>query len=105
VADADLVFVRETDGGLELVVNFGVFAGRQATPAEVDRLADALLEDADALTIVCEERYNVDRERRANVYQVRVEVPRDSGAARDRLLVTSELWARDCIAERRLITP
>jgi len=35
-----LAFIPETNGGrpIEIVVNFGVFAGRAASPAEIDRL-------------------------------------------------------------------
>lgn len=77
-------------------------AGREATPAEVDRLGDALLEHVDTAKIVCEQRTEIDRERRAGVYQVRVELP-ESGGTRDALVGTVDAWARDCIAERRLI--
>ena len=39
-----MIFVEKRDGHPELVVNFGVFSGREATEAEVYRLAQSLLE-------------------------------------------------------------
>ena len=38
-------------------VNFGVFAGRNATQAEIDDLARALHDDVESFTIVAEERH------------------------------------------------
>ncbi len=105
VTDPTLVFAADGADGVELVVNFGVHAGREATPAEVERLADELLGVADALEIVCEHRYEIDRERRASVYQVRVDLPFAAAANRDAIAETVERWARDCIADRRLATP
>lgn len=58
MSQPELVFLSPgSDGMAELVVNFGVYSGRQATPAEVERLARRLLEDVDAVEIVCEQRY------------------------------------------------
>ena len=46
-------FVREHDDpGIEIRVNFGVFAGRHATPAEIDELALALREASDDFDFV-----------------------------------------------------
>ena len=100
-----LVFVNEEAEGLEVVVNFGLFAGREATPAEVDRLAEALLPDLDAIDVVCEHRYRFDRHGEAAVYQVRVHVRPEDGELRDSILETIEEWARDCFADRRLLSP
>lgn len=102
-----LVFVSDRDGGLELVVNFAVYGGREATPAEIDRLGDALLARCERFEVVCETRYGFDREHRASVYRIRVEIPGDARPRVDEEAVraTVEDWARDCIDERRLITP
>jgi hypothetical protein len=81
-----------------------MFAGREAKPAEVGRLGEILLRHAGTVEVVCEEPYRFDRER-ANVYQGRVDVPRDVGVAPDELAAAVEEWARDCLTERRLITP
>ena len=100
--EPELTLVND-DGGI--VVNFGVFSGREATPAEIDRLAQELLADVDAGEIVAEQRVRFDREMEATVYQVRIEIPPDQ---RDRLVAavtTANDWARSCIAERRLLAP
>ncbi|MDQ4095691.1 MAG: hypothetical protein M3174_05765, partial [Actinomycetota bacterium] len=44
---------------LEIRVNFGVFAGRDATPAELDELARALLAEVGEVSIVAEQRHEV----------------------------------------------
>jgi hypothetical protein len=105
VAEPALVATRETDGNLELVVNFGMFAGRDATAAEVERLAGALLEDLESVEIVCENRYEFDREREGSVYQVRVVVPREGERLIGELAEKTETWAADCIADRRFLSP
>jgi hypothetical protein len=99
-----LVFVDDAEGDadLELVVNFGIFAGREATPAEVERLAGALLEELESVEIICEQRYEFDREVEATVYRVRVEPPPGSAGRLADLREIVETWARDCIGERRL---
>ena len=105
MADPALVATRETNGELELVVNFGMFAGRDATAAEVERLAAALLDDLDAVEIVCEHRYEFDREREGSVYQVKVVVPREGERLAGTLAEKTEAWATECIADRRFLSP
>ena len=105
VAEPALVAMRERDGDLELVVNFGIFAGRDATAAEVERLAGALLDDLEFVEIVCEHRYEFDREREGSVYQVRVVVPPEGERLVGSLAEKTEAWATDCIADRRFLSP
>ena len=100
MSDADVVSVNEKAGGLELVVNFGLLAGREATPAEVDRLAEALLPDLDSVEVVCEQRYRFDRRTEASVYHVKVVVPPEDADLRDSLVEVVEDWVRDCAAGR-----
>jgi len=91
-------------------VNFGMFAGRGATPAEIDRLAEWLLEEVGDVSIIAEERHEIDANVEASVHQVRIEVASESvpadGAARDRIehriLERAEHWARACIADRHV---
>jgi hypothetical protein len=90
---------------LEVVVNFGLFAGRDATRAEIDRLAARLLPYVGGLSIVAEERHQFEDEIEAFVYVVRVEVPADrvdgdAGALERRVVAHAEAWARDCFADR-----
>lgn len=97
----ELVFLSPTsDGLLELVVNFGIYAGREATPAEVERLARTYLAGVDPLEVVCEQRYEFAGEAEATVYRIRVFAPRASGGA-EPLREAVAAWAADCIDERR----
>jgi hypothetical protein len=94
--------------GLEIRVNFGVFAGRDATPAELDELAHALVPELDDVSVVSEQRHEVGEEVEASLHQVRVEVPDDRLPADpeereelcDRLLEAVTAWAEACIADR-----
>lgn len=102
-----LVFVgaAEEEADVELIVNFGVFSGRQATPAEVERLAQTLLEELESVEIICEQRYEFDREVEATVYRVRVEVPPGDARRTPELREMIQDWAHECIGERRVIGP
>jgi hypothetical protein len=100
-----LVFAREKEGKPELVVNFGVFSGREATEAEVYRLAQSLLEEVDSAEIVCEQRYEFDEDTEATVYQVWIELPTDAEPRLGHFRRLIEDWAADCITERRHIVP
>jgi hypothetical protein len=87
----------------QVVVNFGVFAGRDVTQAEVERLGDALLDEVPSFEIVSENRMGFTAEHRAALHRVRVEL-QDGAAPRD-IVPLVEDWAQDCIAERRLAQP
>jgi hypothetical protein len=110
--EAPIAFVaRATEPpGLELRINFGLFAGREATPAEIDQLGEVLLDAAPQVSIVSEQRHEISHESEAALHQVRVELSTDALPANyerlddleQRLVVAAELWARDCIAERHV---
>jgi DNA-directed RNA polymerase sigma subunit (sigma70/sigma32) len=93
---------------LEVRVNFGVVAGRDATAAEIDRLAEWLLDDVGEVSIISEERHEIDAHVEASVHQVRIEVSADDvpadpaarAAIEERILERAEHWARQCVAER-----
>lgn len=95
---------------LEVRINFGMYAGREATPAEIEDLATQLLEKVGSVSIVSEERHEIDDHSEAAVHQVRIEVSTDSlpeerGNREElagRLIETAERWAGACIAERRV---
>ncbi len=99
---------RPDPPGLEIRVNFGVFAGRDATPAEIDDLAAALLEQVGAVSIVSEERHEIDERSEASIHQVRIEIgaeslpadPREIEQLGARVVAAAEQWAESCIAER-----
>jgi hypothetical protein len=98
--------VREAEpSGVEVLVNFGVFAGRRATPAEIDGLAKTLLPKVGEVSIVAEERHEIGGESEASLNQVRIEVtpehlPEDEHILCGRLVEAAETWARACIADR-----
>jgi hypothetical protein len=85
-------------------VNFGVFTGREATQAEIDKLAAWLLDRVEQVTIVSEVRHEIDRHSEAAVHQVRIEVPRLNGGEPELLeawiVEQAEHWAHVCIADR-----
>ena len=95
---------------IEVRVNFGVFAGRHATPAEIERLGAWLLDEVGEVSIISEERHEIDAKVEASVHQVRIEVAPDripgAGLARDeierRILERAEYWAHLCVAERHV---
>jgi hypothetical protein len=100
-----LVFEHEREGRTELVVNFGVFSGREATDAEIDRLARRLLEEVESVEIIAERRYEFDAEMEATVNVVRVVLPpMDDDGERFLLPVVFD-WAQDSIGERSNLVP
>jgi hypothetical protein len=100
--------VEQEPAGLEIRVNFGVFAGRDATTAELEELGRLLVPEAGEVSIVGEERHDVTEDVEVVVHQVRVAVPPeaipDNASERkafcERLVTLAEIWARQCINER-----
>jgi hypothetical protein len=93
---------------LEVRANFGIFAGRDATPAEIDRLAELLLDEVGEVSIISEERHEIDSFAEASVHQVRIEisaerVPADEAkraAIAKRIVARTQSWVQDCAADR-----
>ncbi len=81
-----------------MLVNFGLFAGRAVTPAEIDELAKQLIPEFDHVSIVSEERHELSNQSEVSVQQVRIELP--EGVDADRVVETVERWAQACIADR-----
>jgi hypothetical protein len=114
VAKPTLAFIpdrRAQRPALDVRVNFGIFTGRAPTPAEIDRLAEWLLDIVEAVTIVSEERHEIGGGAEAAVHQVRVElasaavVPYPAEERReleDRLLARCDYWVRECIESHRI---
>jgi hypothetical protein len=105
VTDSTLVFTGEGRADRRLVVNFGVYSGREATEAEIYRLAQSLLDELGSVEIVAERRYEVASDVEATVHQVYIEVPQTAMGQEDRLISLVENWAEDAIGERRASTP
>jgi hypothetical protein len=93
---------------LDVRVNFGVLAGREATPAEIDELARELLPDLPDLTIVSERRYEFGARSEAELHQVRISVPpasllstgHETDDVTHLIVARADRWARAC-ADRR----
>ncbi len=100
--------VDQDPTGLEIRVNFGVFAGRDATSAELEELGKLLVPEAGEVSIVGEQRHEISGDAEVVLHQVRVSVspeivPDDPGARKElceRLVTLAEIWARQCINER-----
>jgi hypothetical protein len=99
---------RHDPPGLEVRINFGIFAGRDATAAEIDRLAEWLIDEVGEVSIISEERHEIDARVEASVHLVRVEVstdqlpadPAERAEVEERILERAEHWARLCVSER-----
>jgi hypothetical protein len=100
--------VAQEPAGLEIRINFGIFAGRDATTAELEELGKLLLPEAGEVSIIGEERHELSEGAEMVLHQVRVAVPPaavpDDGAERkqfcERLVTLAEIWTRQCIKER-----
>ena len=94
--------------GLEIRINFGVFAGRDATTAELEELGQLLLPEAGEVSVVGEERHELADSVEVVLHQVRVSVPPaavpESAAERrhfcEQLVTLAEIWTRQCVNAR-----
>jgi hypothetical protein len=104
MADPALAFIVDPHGPpkLEVRVNFGVFAGRAATPAEIDRLAEWLLDEVGEVSIVSAEHHEIDAHGEAVIHQVRIEVAEGDDALAEKILARAWHWARLCVEERHV---
>jgi 2-keto-4-pentenoate hydratase len=87
--------------GLEVRVNFGVFAQRQATPAEIDDLARALRELVPSFEIVAEERHEFGGDVEAALHQVVVAIAAADDEVAIGVVAAAERWAKECFEVRR----
>jgi hypothetical protein len=85
-----------------------MFAGREATAAEIDDLAAVVLDKVTEVAIVAEDRHEIGEDSEAALHQVRIEVEPDHIPADEheadvlagRLVEAAEAWARGCVADR-----
>ena len=102
------VMTPSTAPAVDVRVNFGVYAGREATQAEIERLAEWLLDEIGEVSIISEERHEFDANVAASVHQVRIEVaadiappePAERLLLEQRILERAEHWAHLCVSER-----
>jgi hypothetical protein len=96
--------------GLAVRVNFGMLTGREATPAEIDELAQALLPEIGAVSIVAEARHEIGEHAESSLHQVVIEVEEDRLPEADedvdrlsaRLVEEAVRWVGSCDAERHV---
>ena len=96
----------QDEPAFEVRVNFGVFAGRDVTPAEIADLALSLRELVPAFSVVAEQRHEFGGAVEAAVHQVVVEVPRehagdDPEVLAERIVLLANGWALECIDARQ----
>ena len=108
VENAIAFAVEQEPAGLEIRINFGVFAGRDATTAELEELGKLLVPEAGEISIVGEERHEMAEDVEVVLNQVRVSIapenvpenPAERKAFCERVVGLAEIWARQCINER-----
>ena len=102
MSDPALAFIVDHPGPpkIEIRVNFGVFAGRAATPAEIDRLAEWLLDEVPEVSIVSAEHHEINGHGEAVIHQVRIEVADGDDELAEKILARAWHWARLCVEER-----
>jgi hypothetical protein len=99
-----IAFLRPGSGDSpEVVVNFGPLTGREATLAEIDRLARRLLAVASCVRVHAVRTHDMTPETETIVHQVVAEATAAASHG-DRLRDICEDWAVDC-AEERSVEP
>jgi hypothetical protein len=92
---------------LELTVNLGIFAGREASRDDIDKLGKALLALVSGVTLFAGRRYEFALgAAEVAAYEVKIRFPTfilppepaAHEALVDKFLETVSLWARDCAA-------
>ena len=100
--NSTIAFVRsDAAGAIEIVVNFGPLTGREATLAEIDRLARRLLAIAANARVDAVRSHDMSPDTETIVHQVVVQAeaePAEAGPLRD----ICEAWAVECAEERSL---
>jgi hypothetical protein len=86
-------------------VNFGLYAGRNATQAEIDDLARSLSTVVGSFSIVAEERHEFGGSVETAIRQTVIEIPEDVtvddiDVLCERVVARAEAWAADCIRSR-----
>src|SRR5262245_20103205 len=98
--DTTTPFIRSAaDGRVEVVINFGPLSGREATLAEVDRLARRLVDLAGDVRAHSVRTHDMGPETESIVHQVVVEAAAPASATEAVRLICED-WAVDCAAER-----
>jgi len=110
--DFDTPIAFATNGratpAIQIRINFGILAGREATPAEIDTLARSLLRIVRDVSVIAEQHYEIGHGREAVVHLINVEVDlrdlrdpaADVGDVTAQLIEAATLWAEACAEAR-----
>ena len=90
---------------MEFTVNFGVFAGRDVSLRELQRLGEVLVYIVERVSLIAEHRHALGGGSTVALHQVRVELDRDVlpgeeedvESLRARIAEELELWVRACL--------
>ena len=90
---------------LEVRVNFGVYAGRSATAAEIDDLAHLLRAEVSTFTVIAGARHEFGNDVEASLHLVVIEIERQnaddlSDETCERIVDLADRWATACITTR-----
>ena len=89
---------------IQVLVNFGVFTGRDATRPEVERLVESLLERVPDATVTVQQRYEASAELTLGLHEVLIEVFEDAAVdsghdfevLRALIVADAERWVDGC---------
>jgi hypothetical protein len=76
--EAVITWGTRLPAALEFNVNFGIFAGREVSRREIERLGDVLMPMLQGVSISAEHRYELGGHSTVALHQVRVEVGPDA---------------------------
>lgn len=103
--EAVLTWETRPAPALEFTVNFGVFAGREASPRELERLTEVLLPLVPWLTVTSEQRSEIGADVSVTLHLVRVGIDNDAlpsdqpdvEALRVKIADTIKAWLERCL--------
>jgi hypothetical protein len=103
--EAVITWGTRRPAALEFNVNFGIFAGREVSRREIERLGEALLPMVAGVSIAAEHRYELGERSTVALHQVRVEVGPDGlpggesdvELLRTRIAGALEAWLEQCL--------
>lgn len=103
--EAVITWGTRPPAALEFQVNFGIFAGREVSRRELERLGDVLLPMLRGVSISSEHRYELGGHSTVQLHQVRIEVgpdalPADEGdieRLRHRIADAIGEWLESCL--------
>jgi hypothetical protein len=103
--EAVITWGTRPPAALEFSVNFGIFAGREVSRREVERLGEVLMPMLEGVSISSEHRYELGGHSTVALHQVRIEVgpealPTDEGdieRLRARIAEVTGDWLESCL--------